>query len=129
MIAAAAQILVVVSGLWLMVVAGIMVAKPDTALAALGAMGSTALIQFGEHGLRLLAGLAFVGAAPVSKFPLAFQVFGGFLAVSSVLIMIAPRRWHQRYARYWAARIPIWSVRALAPVSAAAGAAVIWAAL
>jgi hypothetical protein len=129
MIETAARIAVGLAGAWLIAVALLMASRPDRALAVLAAMGSTWAIQLGEHLPRLAAGIAFVLAAPASKAPDAFRVFGWFLAASSVVILLAPKAWHARYARYWAARIPLWAARALAPFSAAAGAIVIWAVL
>lgn len=128
MVAVVAQILVIVSGLWLLAVGVLMLVWPEVARRGLASMASTPAIHFGEHALRFLAGLAFVGAAELSKAPWVFQVFGGFLAVSSVIIVLAPRRWHVRYAEFWAEKLQPWMFRVLSPVSFLGGGAVIWAA-
>ena len=115
-------------GLWLIAVAALMAFGPARALQVLAAMGSTPLIHFGEHALRSLAGLALIGASETARFPTVFYVSGLFLVLSSALIVIAPRRWHHGYARFWAQRLPVWSIRWLSSLSAAAGLALIWAA-
>ena len=116
------------AAVWLFAVALLMLMRPDLALKGLNAMGSTPLIHFGEHALRGLAGLALIGAADGSRFPDIFFWAGVFIAGSSVVIALAPRRWHHAYAAWWAKRIPPLAVRVLAPVSAAAGVALVWAA-
>ncbi|WP_420430171.1 hypothetical protein [Hyphobacterium sp.] len=115
-------------GLWLIAVAALMASAPSRALQGLAGMGSTPLIHFGEHALRSLAGLALIGASETARFPTIFYVSGLFLVFSSALIVIAPRRWHHAYAQFWAQRLPVWSIRWLAPLSAAAGLALLWAA-
>lgn len=123
-----AQACVVVFGLWLLAVGVWMLWRPDVARRALAGMASTPSIHFGEHALRGLVGLAFVGAADLSRAPTVFVVFGGFLAASSLVIVLAPRRWHVRYAEFWAGRLQPWMIRGLSPLSFAFGAVVLWAA-
>jgi hypothetical protein len=117
---------VIAAGLWLVVVAGWMLVRPAACRAILAKMGSTPLIHYGEHGVRALAGLCLVGAAEASKAPLILTVAGGFVVVSSIVIALAPRRWHAAYAVWWAERLPLWIYPALAPVSLIGGAALIW---
>ncbi|WP_421789592.1 hypothetical protein [Hyphobacterium sp.] len=123
-----ARLGVYASGLWLIAVAALMAFAPHTALRGLAAMGSTPSIHFGEHALRGLAGLALVGASEASRFPSVFLIFGLFLVLSSILIIVAPRRWHHAYANFWAQRLPAWLIRLLSLLTAASGLALIWAA-
>ncbi len=113
-------------GLWMIGLGVFMAVAPRRALAALAAMGGTARVHFGEMGLRLLAGAALMIASGGSRFPQALWLVGAFLIVSAVVLMLLPRRWHSAYSRWWAARIPVWAVRVVAPTSALIGAALIW---
>lgn len=113
--------------LWLVLVAVVMAFAPQTALAGLRAAGSTWTLQIFEHVLRGLAGLCLLGVAEGSRAPMAFSVAGGFIAVSSLVILILPRRWHHAYALACADRIPPLAMRCLAPLSLAGGLLVLWA--
>ena len=121
------QAIVALCGVWLVAVAGLMAFRPERTRDYLAAAGSTDFINIAEHALRMLAGVSFYLAAPVSRFPLGFEVFGAFLVVTSAIILMIPRRWHHGYALFWAKRIPLPAMRLLAPLSAAAGAFVLYA--
>jgi hypothetical protein len=112
---------------WLSLVGLTMALAPGAALGLLRRAGSTLAINVGELGMRLIFGLALVGTHGVSRFPEFFLYFGGFMAVSSVLILLIPRRWHSAYAVWWADRLPAWSVRAMAPLTFAAVGALLYA--
>jgi len=86
-------------------------------------------LQFTEQGLRLLAGVALIVRAPASKLPPVFEVAGWLLVATSLLIMIAPIRWHGVYGSWWVKRLTPLLIRILSPVAAAAGAGLIYAAL
>lgn len=113
-------------GLWMIGLGVFMAVAPRRALAALAAMGGTARVHFGEMAIRILAGGALMIASGGSRFPQALWVIGAFLIVSAVVLMLLPRRWHSAYSRWWAARIPVWAVRVVAPTSVLIGAALIW---
>lgn len=110
---------IILAGVWMLV-------RPAGCRAILAKMGSTPLIHYGEHAVRALGGLCLIGAASASKAPLILTVAGWFIVVSSIVIALAPRRWHAAYAVWWAERLPLWAYRALAPVSLIGGAALIW---
>jgi hypothetical protein len=115
------------AAVWPFAVALLMAWRPRLALQGLDAMGSTPLIHFGEHLLRGLAGLALIGVSGAARYPEIFFWAGAFIVGTSVLIALAPRRWHHAYAQWWAKRIPPVAVRAMAPIAVAAGLALIWA--
>ena len=77
----------------------------------------------------LLAGLALIVRAPASKLPLTFEVTGWMLVVTSLLIMVAPIRWHGAYGRLLLKWLTPRMLRILSPVPAVAGAGLIYAAL
>ncbi|WP_420478180.1 hypothetical protein [Brevundimonas sp. FT23028] len=120
------QIAGVIAGLWLVGLGVWMALRPRQALGVLAAMGGTPAVHFGEMAVRVLIGAALIGAAPPSHAPALLTVFGGFLIVSALALMLLPRRLHSAYSTWWAARIPAAAVRVIAPLSVAAGAALIW---
>lgn len=126
---AAAQGLVLLSGVWLIGVGVWMLLRPRDALAALARMGGSPAIHVGEMAIRIAIGAAFILAAPDARFPTAILTIGGFLILSAVILLILPRRWHAAYSTFWAARIPVPAVRLIGPLSWAMGAALIWVAL
>ncbi len=129
MILSASLILTTLIGLGLMTLSLWMFAVPKFALRALSRMGGSAPIHFGELGLRAVAGSVLLVAAPETRFPLAMPIIGAFLIASAVILMVLPRRRHAAYSTWWAARIPVWGVRILAPVSLVAGGVLIWTAI
>lgn len=112
---------------WLVFVAGLAAFRPQLAHQGLLAMGSTPLIHFGEHGLRALAGLTLILVAGHSRFPHTLTWTGLFIVVSSVLIALAPRRWHHAYARQCAKWLPPAVMRVLSPLPLVLAGLLIWA--
>ena len=127
MLTTLAQGLVVLCGLWLIAVGLLMGARPRTALRYLGKMASTNTINYTEITLRLIGGLALWQAAPISRFPEVFKLFGLFVVVSSLVLYFIPRRWHATYAVWWAERLPPPVVRGMAVFSLAFGGLLIYA--
>ena len=121
-----AQIGALVAGVWLVGLGVWMALRPRSAISALSKMGGSPSVHFGELTIRLLIGVALMGAAPESRAPDVLWVIGGFLVLSAVVLMILPRRWHAAYSAWWAARIPVGAVRLIALLSALAGSALIW---
>lgn len=124
----AALIVIVVSGIWLIAVALLMALQPSRFLHLLSLTASNWRVNLTEQGLRLLAGIALIVRADASELPLLFQVGGWFVVASSVVLLLIPLRWHASYAIWWSRKLTLRSVRAIAPVSAAFGAALIYAA-
>ena len=127
-------IVVAAASLWLVGVAFLMAMRPRYCLHLLEKMKanlerSNWRLQFTEQGLRVLAGVALIVRAPASKLPLVFEVAGWLLVATSLLIMVAPIRWHGAYGTWLMRRFTPLVFRILAPVPAAAGAGLIYAAL
>lgn len=114
------------AGLWLIAAGVFMALWPERALHTLSLTASTRTINNVEQGLRLSAGVALLLRAPVSKLPQALEVAGWFIALSSILLLVLPLRWHAAYACWWADRIAPAAVRAVAPLSALAGLGLIY---
>ena len=130
---AIALIVVAATGLWLVGVAFLMALRPRYCLHLFEKMSanlerSNWRLQFTEQGLRVLAGVALIVRAPASKLPMVFEVAGWPLGATSLLIMVAPIRWHGAYGRWWVGRIAPLAIRVLFPVPMMAGAGLIYAA-
>ncbi len=106
---------------WLALVGWLMWNRPNDCLHWLGLMASTWRINVTELGLRGLAGAALVVRSPSSKLPEQFEIVGWFVLVSSVVLILIPRRWHAAYAVYWSRKLSAKFVRLAAPLTAAFG--------
>ena len=129
-----ALVVVAVSSLWLIAVGFLMALRPRYCLHLFSRMAASLeagnwRLNLTEQGLRLLAGAALIIRSPASKLPLLFEVFGWLVVVSSVLIIVAPMRWHAAYGTWWSRRLTPLVVRILSPLSAVAGAGLIYAAI
>ena len=124
----AALIVIVTSGAWLIAVALLMALQPNRFLHLLSLTASSWRVNLTEQGLRLVAGAALVIRADVSKLPMLFQVGGWFVVASSVVLLLMPLRLHAAYAIWWSRKLTLGAVRAIAPVSGAFGAALVYAA-
>ena len=129
-----ALIVVAAGSLWLVGVAFLMAMRPRYCVHLLEKMTanlerSNWRLQFTEQGLRVLAGVALIVRSPASKLPLVFDVAGWLLVATSMLIMVAPIRWHGAYGTWWVKRLTPLIIRILSPAPAAAGAGLIYAAL
>lgn len=125
---------VVAAGLWLVTLACLMALRPAYCHALFARMtaalqASNWRVQVVEQGLRVLAGVALIVRAPDSKLPQAFEVAGWLLVASSVLILLAPIRWHGLYGAVLMKRLTPSIIRMLFPIPAVAGAGLIYAAI
>lgn len=109
------------SALWLLLAFAAMVIAPQRCLKFLRKMGSTPTIHFGEHILRGLAGASLMGTAAQTPYPKMFLIVGGFLLGTSIIIGLAPRRWHHSYAVYWADKVSPLMLRLMSVVPLAVG--------
>ena len=130
---AIALIIVAAAGLWLVGVAFLMALCPRYCLHLFEQMSanlgrSNARLQFTEQGLRVVAGVALIVRAPASRLPLVFEIAGWLLVATSLLIMVAPVRWHGAYGTWWVKRLAPLVIRILSPAPAAAGVGLIYAA-
>lgn len=125
----AALLVLIAAGGWLVAVGVMMALRPQRALHILSLTAISHRVNLSEQVPRLIAGLAMVVRAEASKLPLLFEFAGGFIACSSVVLMLIPLAWHNGYAVWWAKRIPPVAVRAIAPFSVLGGAGLVYAAL
>ena len=72
---------------------------PPAAGKFLGLFASTARAHYIEQFLRLVVGLALVVFGPEMWCDWFFQVFGWIIAISAVVLLLLPWRWHQRFGQ------------------------------
>lgn len=124
----AALIVLIAAGGWLVATGLLMALRPLRALQILSLTATSHRVNLSEQVPRFIAGVAMVIRADASQYPQLFEVAGGFIAASSLVLMVIPLAWHNGYAVWWAKRIPPLALHAIAPFSVAGGAALVWAA-
>lgn len=124
--ASALTLITVLIAMWLAFAAGVMAVRPGLARWVVSKAGSTMFVHWAEHVLRFCAGVVLVLVSFDSKAPMTLGIVGGFIALSSVLILILPRDWHAAYARFCARVIPEWMIRILSPIPIIAAIGLIW---
>ena len=127
--ATAGQMLIIISGVWLIAVSVLMFVRPQSAIRYVGKAASTNLINYSELTLRGIWGIALVSFAEFSKFPEVLEVFGAFLIVTTAILFFVPRKWHARYAIWCSNNLMAPLVRFLSPFSLAFGIFLIYAVL
>jgi len=127
--ATTAQILIIISGVWLIAVSVLMSVSPQSAIRYIGKAVSTNLINYSELALRGIWGIALMSFAKFSRFPEMLEVFGAFLIVTTAILFLVPRKWHARYAIWCSNNLPASLVRFLSPLSLAFGIFLIYAVL
>ncbi len=125
----AALFIILLSGAWLIGIAFLMALRPSRFLDYLRLTAANWRINLIEQGLRLMVGLALIARGEASKLPALFHLGGWFIVASSVALLLMPLRLHAGYAIWWAGRMSITSVRVIAPLSAAFGVGIIYAAI
>lgn len=118
---------IIASGVWLILVSALMLARPAIALQYLAKMASTNLINYSELSLRLIWGIAMIAYSDSSRFPEFFRIAGWVLAGTAIVLMLVPRQWHAAYAVYWSKKLTAPLVRLFAPISLLFGIFLIWA--
>ena len=97
---APAATLVALAGMYLLALGVTCFVQPKRAKRFLESHASSARAHFFELALRLVAGTAFVLAAPVMMVPRIFALLGWVLIATTVVLCVVPWRVHQRFARW-----------------------------
>jgi len=115
MITQAAQYIIIISGLWLIVAGFIMFVKPLRAKNIISKAGSTNFINYTELGLRGIWAIAILLYAPLSKYPFFFELFGIMLGVTTVILLLIPRTWHAGFSVWSSSKLTVPLLRLSAP--------------
>ncbi len=118
LIDAAAFFLILLFGLYLLVLAALLVFSPERGKGFLLGFASSALTHYLELGLRIIVGAAFVVYSPKMLFPTVFLVFGWMLIGTSAVLALMPWQWHNHFAKLSLPRVLKYP-KVLAAVSAA----------
>jgi len=109
--------IVICFGLFLIGVGFLMLLDPKKARKILKKAGSTPLINFGELTIRMIPAAAMILYADLSKYPEFFKLLGWFMLVTSVLLLLVPRKYHHGYALWCASFLSPIYIRSIAPFS------------
>lgn len=123
-----AGIIVVLSGIFLVGLALLVVVAQRRAERFLASFASSARSHYLEQSLRLIAGLGFVFFSPQMRFHTVFQVFGWLIVLTTIALVLVPWRWHHRFGK-WAIPFAIGHIKLYALGAFALGAFVLFAAL
>ncbi|MEH8018453.1 hypothetical protein MN202_14520 [Rheinheimera muenzenbergensis] len=91
--------IVILAALFLLGLAAVSLVNPRLAVRFLHGFASSARAHYSEVGLRLIVGAALVVAAPEMRFSTAFMLFGWLIIATSIVLLLVPWRWHQRFAQ------------------------------
>lgn len=85
-------------GVFFIIAGLLMLLKPRKARSLLRKAGSTIFINYAELSIRMIPGLAFVFYAESSNYSIAFKLIGWFILISSLILMIIPRKLHHQFS-------------------------------
>jgi hypothetical protein len=94
------RLLVGAAGVYLLTLGATSVLRPAQAKRYLEAHASTAALHFTELLIRLMAGAAFVVAAPHMRGAQLVRLGGWILVGTTLVLSIVPWRYHQRFAAW-----------------------------
>lgn len=95
-----ARAVIVLFGLYLLILALAIWFKPNLAKRFLGGLVHSAGAHYLEVLLRLVVGLALLQAAPHLLFTPFLQGLGWVLLLTTLVLLVLPWRWHQRFAQW-----------------------------
>ncbi len=93
------SILVLITGLYLIGLAVVLLLSPERATRFLGSFASSAFTHYLELVIRLITGGAILLYAPQMRFSGFFVIFGWVLVVTTVGLFAIPWQWHHRFAQ------------------------------
>ncbi|NNE03051.1 MAG: hypothetical protein HKN52_07785 [Eudoraea sp.] len=114
---AIAKYIIILFGLFLITVGFLMLLAPKKAREIIKKAGSTPLINFGELTIRMIPAIAMIAYASLSKYPEFFKLLGWFMVITSVLLLLIPRKYHHSYALWCASFLTPIYIRSIAPFS------------
>lgn len=109
--------IIICFGLFLIYSGFLMFLNPEKVRAIIGKAGSTILINYGELIIRLLLGISFVISAGVNAYQQYFTIFGYFLIISAVILMLTPMKTHHKFSTKAAETLKPIYLRICAPFS------------
>jgi len=97
-----AQFTLIIFGIFFIGTGFIMLLKPTKARETLRKAGSTALINYTELSVRMIPAIAFILYADTSYYPTPFKIIGWYILITSIILMIVPRKLHHKLSNRFA---------------------------
>lgn len=95
-----ASVLILLTGFYLIGLAGLLLVSPARGKRFLGGFASSAFTHYFELIIRLIAGVAILLYAPQMLFPDFFVILGWVLVMTTVGLFAVPWQWHRRFAQW-----------------------------
>ncbi len=121
-----AKFVIISFGVYFIAAGLFMAFRPQKARSILRKAGSTAFINYAELSIRMVPGIAFVVYAESAKYPFTFQLVGWFIIISSILLMILPRRLHHQFSNMAAEILKPIYFQLISPLSILIGVIIIY---
>lgn len=126
MVTVIAKWAIIFFGTFIILVGFLMLFNPKKALATLRKAGSTNFINYAEITMRLIPAIAMILYADFAKIPIAFNVFGWFMFVTSLILYVIPRKTHHNFSLKSAEILKPTYVQIIAPFAFSLGGLIIY---
>lgn len=93
-----AKATIIAFGIFFICVSFLMLIAPQKARAILRKAGSSNFINYAEITIRIIPAVAMIIAADISKYPIAFSIFGWFMLCTSLVLYFVPRKTHHHFS-------------------------------
>lgn len=97
--------IVLLSALFLFILACLSLFTPRHAVRFLGGFASSAKTHYFEMIVRLIVGTAFVIYSPSMLFTKVFLIFGWVIVGSTIILLLLPWRWHHLFGQRFASPV------------------------
>jgi hypothetical protein len=112
-----AKYIVIFFGFFLIGVGFLILLTPSRAREIIKKAGSTPLINYAELTIRMIPAAGLILYADLCKFPEFFKLLGWFMLATSVILLMAPRKYHHGYALWCAKLLTPGHIRLVFPFS------------
>lgn len=96
------KFILILFGVFLIGCESLMLLHPAFVRSTLRKAGSTPVINYGELSLRMIPALGFILYAPDAIYPISFKVIGWYIIFTSTLLMVIPRKIHNKISNRFA---------------------------
>lgn len=117
---------IIAFGVFFFSVGLMMLFAPHRARQILRKAGSTNFINYAEITLRIIPATALILAANISRFPVAFKIFGWFMLCTSLVLYFVPRQVHHNFSTKAADILKPFYFQLISPLAFAIGIAIIY---
>ncbi len=126
MITTTAKWTTILFGVFIILVGFLMLFAPKKARSVLRKAGSTNFINYAEITIRLIPAAAMILYADFSKLPIAFEIFGWIMVITSIILYMVPRKTHHRFSMKSADRLKPIYFQLISPFAVLLGGLIIY---